>query len=110
MAWFSSVTNFTGRFVTIGICTAAMLWPGLSVAQEPRGPVGPPLVTSARPAYWVRQAQSSDPDCYCWAHGRKYGAGERTCIRTTTGPRMALCDRVTNLMSWTPSEESCGES
>lgn len=110
MAWFSSVTRFACRFALPGFLVLAALSPAGVMAQETRTPVGPPFVTSPRPTYWVRQAQSPDPDCFCWANGRKFGAGERTCIRTARGPRMALCDRVINLMSWTPSEESCGES
>jgi hypothetical protein len=99
------------RVLLLAVCAIATTLIGLPVnAQDLPSPVGPPFVTSARPSYWVRNAQSTDPDCFCWAHGRKYGAGQRTCLRTIQGMRMALCDRVTNLMSWSPSDEPCGES
>jgi hypothetical protein len=99
------------RVMALAMCGLALPFSGAPAgAQERSSPVGPPFVTSARPNYWVRNAQSIDPDCYCWAHGRKYGAGQRTCLRTPVGMRMALCDRVINLMSWSPSDEPCGES
>lgn len=53
---------------------------------------------------------AEDPPCFCWADGRKIAEGQTACIRTSTGRRLAACDRVINMMSWRVSDEICPES
>ncbi|MGL4727307.1 MAG: hypothetical protein ACRCWO_00995 [Bosea sp. (in: a-proteobacteria)] len=52
----------------------------------------------------------SDPECYCWANGQRFGHGEQACIKGGGMTRLALCDRVLNVMSWSFSAEPCPES
>ncbi len=57
-----------------------------------------------------RLAQAPEPLCFCWNNGRKIAEGSSSCIRTSQGPRIAACSRVTNLMSWQVTETPCPES
>lgn len=52
----------------------------------------------------------SDPECFCWANGQRFAHGEQACIRGGGMTRLALCDRVLNVMSWSFSTEPCPES
>jgi hypothetical protein len=52
----------------------------------------------------------SDPDCFCWADGRKIAEGVSACIRTSDGRRLAACGRVSNMMSWHLTQNPCPES
>jgi hypothetical protein len=51
-----------------------------------------------------------DPNCSCLARGRSYGPGERICLKTAEGPRLAQCDMATNVMSWTITSIPCPET
>jgi hypothetical protein len=55
----------------------------------------------------IRQA---DPECYCWANGQRFAHGEQACIRGGGVTKLATCDRVINVMSWSFSAEPCPES
>jgi hypothetical protein len=39
-------------------------------------------------------------DCKCRANGRTFGLGERACVYTPDGPRIARCSMVQNVTSW----------
>lgn len=52
----------------------------------------------------------ADPACFCWANGRKFEPGERACLRTGSGGRLATCGMVINMMSWELSSDPCPES
>jgi hypothetical protein len=39
-------------------------------------------------------------DCKCRANGRTFGLGERACVYTPDGPRIARCRMVQNVTSW----------
>ena len=52
----------------------------------------------------------SDPDCFCWANGRKIAEGLSACISTSEGRRLAACGRVSNMMSWAVTQNPCPES
>jgi hypothetical protein len=54
--------------------------------------------------------RQSDPECYCWANGSRFAHGEQACIKGGGMTRLALCDRVQNVMSWSFSTEPCPES
>jgi hypothetical protein len=46
--------------------------------------------------------------CSCRANGRSYEPGERACIATPAGPRLARCVLVQNVTSWAlEAEEGC---
>ena len=49
-------------------------------------------------------------DCYCRAEGRTFAIGERVCLRTSTGPRIAECQMVLNVTSWGFTERPCPEA
>lgn len=40
-------------------------------------------------------------DCKCRANGHTYALGERACVYTPGGPRIAECSMVQNVTSWT---------
>jgi hypothetical protein len=49
-------------------------------------------------------------DCYCRAQGRTYAVGDRVCLRTAQGPRIAECEMVLNVTSWGFTERPCPEA
>ena len=51
-----------------------------------------------------------DPACFCWGNGERFNRGETVCLRTGNGRQLALCDQVTNVMSWTFTQNPCPES
>lgn len=57
-------------------------------------------------------ADAATPDeCTCrGSDGRAYLLGERTCLRTASGPRLAECAMVLNNTSWRLSERACPDS
>lgn len=48
--------------------------------------------------------------CTCRAQGRDFELGERACLRTPNGMRMARCTMVLNNTSWEFSDELCPQS
>jgi hypothetical protein len=59
------------------------------------------------------QAQLRDHnpiDCYCRAQGRMFALGEKVCLKTAEGPRLAQCGMEINVMSWSITEAPCPES
>jgi hypothetical protein len=46
----------------------------------------------------------------CRAQGRLFELGEKICLRTADGPRMAECRMVTNVTSWGMTERPCPDS
>jgi hypothetical protein len=81
-----------------GVTACALSLPTQVPAQEPGG---------------FQQAQSTvhDPlNCMCRAQGRLFELGEKICLRTADGPRMAECRMVTNVTSWGMTERPCPDS
>ncbi len=72
------------------------------------GPVGAherPVLSQAA------QAPDHDPlECYCRAQGRMFAPGEKVCLRTADGPRLAQCRMEINVMSWSVTETPCPET
>lgn len=57
------------------------------------------------------QAPHHNPlDCYCRAQGRMFAPGEKVCLRTANGPRLAQCGMELNVMSWSVTETPCPET
>ncbi len=77
-----------------GLCLAALLCSAPALAAEPR-----------------RTAQA-DPhaECYCRAQGRMFSMGERACLHSPEGPRIARCVMDLNVTSWRFTQEPCPES
>jgi hypothetical protein len=46
-------------------------------------------------------------DCTCRAQGREFQLGERACLTTPKGARLATCGMVLNNSSWEFSETPC---
>jgi hypothetical protein len=46
-------------------------------------------------------------DCRCRANGRSYALGERACVYTPGGPRIAECRMVQNVTSWAVQGDGC---
>jgi hypothetical protein len=68
------------------------------------GPSGEPSLVQA-------QVPAHNPlDCYCRAGGKMFAIGEKVCLRTTDGPRLAQCRMEINVMSWAFSETPCLDS
>ncbi len=58
----------------------------------------------------AQSLRAMEPECYCWANGQRFAHGEQACIKAPGGTRLAICDRVTNVMSWSFSADPCPES
>ncbi len=50
---------------------------------------------------------SAAADCTCRAQGREFQLGERACLTTPNGARLATCGMVLNNSSWQFSETPC---
>ena len=46
-------------------------------------------------------------DCKCRANGRSFELGERVCLQTASGYRLAECRMVQNVTSWRVEAEGC---
>ncbi len=96
------MASATGALI---FCTATGFAPAF--AQSANGPA------NQSPRAEITLAQSSrivDPACFCWANGERFNRGETACLRTSIGRRLAQCDQVTNVMSWSFSMNDCPES
>jgi hypothetical protein len=49
-------------------------------------------------------------DCYCRAQGKMFAPGEKVCLKTADGPRLAQCQMEINVMSWSLTEAPCPET
>ncbi len=58
----------------------------------------------------LAQRMTPDPNCSCRANGTFYNEGEQTCIRTSNGRRLALCNKVLNVLNWEMSSNPCPET
>ncbi len=74
------------------------------LAAAPAGALDEPAIHQA-------QSPGHNPlDCYCRAQGRMFAPGEKVCLRTAEGPRLAQCGMEINVMSWSITETPCPET
>jgi hypothetical protein len=80
----------------------ALAGPMLGIALAFAGPVaaGPTGVQAANPHI----------NCTCRANGRSYALGERVCLSTPAGKRVAECRMQQNVTSWSLGAEDCSET
>jgi hypothetical protein len=83
--------------------------PQMPAAQTPAAQT-PATRTPAARTQLAQSVRETDPECYCWANGQRFAHGEQACIRGAGATRLATCDRVINVMSWSFSAEPCPES
>jgi hypothetical protein len=88
----------TRRASVLALSSAALL--GLALGSVPR-PAG--AVAEDR----VQRGPIPGVRCSCRANGRNYELGERACIATPAGPRLARCAMVQNVTSWALESEGC---
>ena len=71
-----------------------------------------PAVAHDRPELLQQaQAPGHNPlDCYCRAQGKMFAPGEKVCLKTADGPRLAQCQMEINVMSWSLTEAPCPET
>ena len=62
------------------------------------------------PGSYLSTQSNPGTECMCRANGTFYNEGERTCLRTATGRRLALCNKVLNVLNWALSDNPCPES
>ena len=78
---------------------AALLLPApLKAAAPPAGPGQAPV------------AAPRAIECHCRANGRAYQLGDRVCLPTPSGQRVAECRMVQNVTSWSFGGEDCSVS
>ena len=68
---------------------------------------------AAAPAAGSDQSQATSPraiNCRCRANGRTYELGQRVCLPTPSGYRVAECRMVQNVTSWAVDDEDCSVS
>ena len=71
-----------------------------------------PANAHERPAL-PQQAQAPDHnplECYCRAQGKMFAPGEKVCLKTAEGSRLAQCRMEINVMSWSVTETPCPET
>jgi hypothetical protein len=90
----------------VGVMLAFSASSFVARAQDPARAAS---ATMAR-AQLAQSLRAMDPECYCWANGQRFAHGEQACVRAPGGARLATCDRVTNVMSWSFSADPCPES
>ena len=76
----------------------------LGLMDRPR-----PRPTRCRRPQTVQAPAHNPLDCYCRAQGRMFAEGEKVCLRTAEGPRLAQCQMEINVMSWSVTETPCPE-
>jgi hypothetical protein len=66
----------------------------------------------ADPATAAPRAAAANPhvNCTCRANGRSYALGERVCLSSASGRRVAECRMQENVTSWILGPEGCAES
>jgi hypothetical protein len=70
-----------------------------------------PAAALERPGPRPVQMPDHNPlDCYCRAQGRMFAPGEKVCLKTANGPRLAQCGMEINVMSWSVTEIPCPET
>lgn len=70
-----------------------------------------PALAQDEPRLHHAQAPAHNPlDCYCRAQGRMFAPGEKVCLKTAQGGRMAQCGMELNVMSWSITETPCPET
>lgn len=85
--------------------TAVALAAGLALAPGASGhePASTVVVGGA--------VEAHDPaDCRCRAQGRLFALGERACLPTGDGPRLAECGMVLNNTAWRVTARPCPDS
>ena len=70
----------------------------------------PDMSVRQSPNIMLAQRVTPDPNCSCRGNGTFYNEGERTCLRTATGRRLALCNKVLNVLNWEISENPCPDT
>jgi hypothetical protein len=65
------------------------------------------LFLAAGPALAEPPGRLPTRECTCRAPGRVVHVGERLCLATPEGPRMALCTMNQNVTSWSFTREGC---
>ena len=70
-----------------------------------------PALAHEVPMSQTAQAPAHNPlDCYCRAQGRMFAPGEKVCLKTAEGPKLAQCQMEINVMSWSITEVPCPET
>jgi hypothetical protein len=104
----------TVRLIAVAALALAAIPPatsGLAAHEAPKMGAGSPVTkTQLARTQLAQSTRETDPECYCWANGQRFAHGEQACIRGGGATRLATCDRVINVMSWSFSAEPCPES
>ncbi|QRM30675.1 hypothetical protein [Microvirga sp. VF16] len=70
-----------------------------------------PALAHEVPMSHTAQAPAHNPlDCYCRAQGKMFAPGEKVCLKTAEGPKLAQCQMEINVMSWSITEVPCPET
>lgn len=83
---------------------------GLAALAAVAGGAQAQTIDQLRQSYRPEVQPASHTACMCVANGSLTREGEVACIRTPQGRRMALCNKVINLLNWQVSETACPES
>jgi hypothetical protein len=75
------------------------------------GLMAAPVSAHEPPVPQTAQAPAHNPlDCYCRAQGKMFAPGEKVCLKTAEGPKLAQCQMEINVMSWSITETPCPET
>ena len=73
----------------------------------------PAILEAAAPPAGPGQAPVAAPraiECHCRANGRAYQLGDRVCLQTPSGHRVAECRMSQNVTSWRFDGDDCSVS
>ncbi|MGL4439582.1 MAG: hypothetical protein ACRCUE_09930 [Bosea sp. (in: a-proteobacteria)] len=65
------------------------------------------LIERLPPGSYLSTQSLPGTECMCRGNGTFYHEGQRTCLRTATGRRLALCNKVLNVLNWEISDNPC---
>lgn len=69
-----------------------------------------PSGAGAEPGSFQPIQVPSQPPCHCRANGQLFSLGEKACLKTARGGRIAQCSIAINVTSWEFTETPCPES
>ncbi|NIX76261.1 hypothetical protein [Microvirga terricola] len=64
----------------------------------------------AEPGSFQLAQAPNQPNCHCRANGQLFELGQKTCLKTARGPRIAQCSIAINVTNWEFTETPCPES
>jgi len=99
------------RYPAVGVLWWRMAWLSLPRARALRSPRRSATrgseIAGLTLAFLLIACAAAAADCTCRAQGRDYHHGQRVCLASPDGPRLAVCGMDQNVASWKFSDQPC---